>query len=198
MLAGCAGRPDHGRFSRWGLKRRCIPPEPRLFEALCVALPSKYNRYSSLARLVRRAPRRSRRSRDFLHRLIRARCLSEVAARLPISARPTTGHTSDRIRSRHTRSERSCDVRQGARRRRHSPQRVSMRTSGPLAASSPRNPIRAPSLGNADLHRSAPRPKAANASALARISPAGIRSALSVVPCGSERCAARPARPARG
>ena len=56
--------------SHAAFERRCIPPEPRLCEALCVALPSKYTRYSSLARLVRRAPRHSRRSRDFLHRLL--------------------------------------------------------------------------------------------------------------------------------
>ena len=56
--------------SHAAFERRCIPPEPRLCEALCVALPSKYTRYSSLARLVRRAPRHSRRSRDFPHRLL--------------------------------------------------------------------------------------------------------------------------------
>ena len=38
-------------------ERRCIPPEPRRFAALCVAFRSKYTRYSSLTRLVSRAPR---------------------------------------------------------------------------------------------------------------------------------------------
>ena len=49
---------------------RCIPPEPRRFAALCVAFRSKYTRYSSLTRLVSRAPRPSRRSRGFHHRLL--------------------------------------------------------------------------------------------------------------------------------
>ena len=53
-------------------ERRCIPAEPRRFAALCVALRSKYTRYSSLARLVSRAPHRSRRSREFHHRLLAA------------------------------------------------------------------------------------------------------------------------------
>ena len=66
--AGCVGGHAHGRFSRWGLERRCIPAEPRRFAVLCVAFRSKYTRYSSLTRLVSRAPRRSRRSREFHHR----------------------------------------------------------------------------------------------------------------------------------
>ncbi len=70
------------QFSRWGLERRCIPPEPRRFAALCVAFRSEYTRASSpgggssLTRLVSRAPRRSRRSPGFHHRL-----LSRVAPR---------------------------------------------------------------------------------------------------------------------
>ena len=51
-------------------KRRSIPPEPRRFAALCVAFRSKYTRYSSLTRLVSRAPHRSRRSPGFHHRLL--------------------------------------------------------------------------------------------------------------------------------
>ena len=49
---------------------RCIPAEPPRFAGLCVALRSKYTRYSSLARLVSRAPHPSRRSRGFHHRLL--------------------------------------------------------------------------------------------------------------------------------
>ena len=52
--------------------RRSIPPEPRRFAALCVAFRSKYTRYSSLTRLVSRAPHRARRSREFHHRLLTA------------------------------------------------------------------------------------------------------------------------------
>ena len=48
---------------------RCIPSEPRLCEALIVAFRSEYTRYSSLTRLVSRAPHPSRRSRGFHHRL---------------------------------------------------------------------------------------------------------------------------------
>ena len=65
VLTACG--KSHAAF-----ERRCIPPEPRLFEALCVAFRSKYTRYSSLTRLVSRAPRRSRCSRHFLHRLLNA------------------------------------------------------------------------------------------------------------------------------
>ena len=53
-------------------ERRSIPPEPRRFAALCVAFRSKYTRYSSLTRLVSRAPPRSRRSPGFHHRLLAA------------------------------------------------------------------------------------------------------------------------------
>ena len=49
---------------------RCIPAEPPRFAGLCVAFRSKYTRYSSLTRLVSRAPRPSRRSRGFHHRLL--------------------------------------------------------------------------------------------------------------------------------
>ena len=50
--------------------RRYIPAEPRRFAPLIVAFRSKYTRYSSLTRLVSRAPHRSRRSRGFHHRLL--------------------------------------------------------------------------------------------------------------------------------
>ena len=71
------GETQAAQFSRWGLERRCIPPEPPphrenwRFAALCVAFRSKYTRYSSLTRLVSRAPPRSRRSPGFHHRLVR-------------------------------------------------------------------------------------------------------------------------------
>ena len=45
---------------------------PRRFAPLIVAFQSEYTRYSSLARLVSRAPRRPRRSRGFHHRLFTA------------------------------------------------------------------------------------------------------------------------------
>ncbi len=45
---------------------------PRRFAPLIVAFRSKYARYSSLTRLVSRAPRRPRRSRGFHHRLFTA------------------------------------------------------------------------------------------------------------------------------
>ena len=51
-------------------ERRCIPAEPLRFAPFCVAFRSKYTRYSSLTRLVSRAPRRSRRSPGFHHRLL--------------------------------------------------------------------------------------------------------------------------------
>ena len=50
---------------------RSIPPEPRRLAALIVAFRPKYTRYSSLTRLVGRAPHRPRRSREFHHRLSR-------------------------------------------------------------------------------------------------------------------------------
>ena len=50
--------------------RRSIPAEPLRFAAFCVAFRSKYTRYSSLTRLVSRAPHRSRRSPGFHHRLL--------------------------------------------------------------------------------------------------------------------------------
>ena len=52
--------------------RRSIPAEPLRFAAFCVAFRSKYTRYSSLTRLVSRAPHRPRRSRGFHHRLLTA------------------------------------------------------------------------------------------------------------------------------
>ena len=51
--------------------RRSIPAEPLRFAPFCVAFRSKYTRYSSLTRLVSRAPHRPRRSRGFHHRLLR-------------------------------------------------------------------------------------------------------------------------------
>ena len=45
---------------------------PRRFAPLIVAFRSKYTRYSSLTRLVSRAPRRPRRSHGFHHRLFTA------------------------------------------------------------------------------------------------------------------------------
>ena len=72
VLTACG--KSHAAF-----ERRCIPAEPRLYEALCVAFRSKYTRYSSLTRLVSRAPRRSRCSRHFLHRLLIRRLLQEAS-----------------------------------------------------------------------------------------------------------------------
>ena len=63
QLAACG--ETHAAF-----ERRCIPPEPRRHAALGVAFRSKYTRYSSLTRLVSRAPPRSRRSPGFHHRLL--------------------------------------------------------------------------------------------------------------------------------
>ena len=68
-----AGGKTHAAFDG-----RCIPPEPPRFAGLCVALRSKYTRYSSLARLVSRAPRPSRRSRGFHHRLLSIRSVLAV------------------------------------------------------------------------------------------------------------------------
>ena len=56
--------------TRAAFERRCIPAEPRRFAALCVAFRSKYTWYSSLTRLVSRAPRHSRRSPRFHHKLL--------------------------------------------------------------------------------------------------------------------------------
>ena len=62
-LAACG--KTHAAFGR-----RCIPPEPLRFAPFFVAFRSKYTRYSSLTRLVGRAPHRPRRSREFHHRLL--------------------------------------------------------------------------------------------------------------------------------
>ena len=72
----------HGNFSgEWltacgqshaAFGQRCIPAEPRRLASLIVAFRSQYTRYSSLTRLVSRAPRRPRRSRHFIHRLLTA------------------------------------------------------------------------------------------------------------------------------
>ena len=62
-LAACG--KTHAAFDR-----RSIPAEPLRFAAFCVAFRSKYTRYSSLTRLVSRAPHRPRRSRGFHHRLL--------------------------------------------------------------------------------------------------------------------------------
>ena len=68
LLTAC-GKTHAAQFSRWGLGRRCIPPEPLRFApppgelAFFVAFRSKYTRASSpgggssLTRLVGRAPR---------------------------------------------------------------------------------------------------------------------------------------------
>ena len=64
--------------------RRCIPAEPRRFAALSVAFRSKYTRYSSLTRLVSRAPHRSRCSRHFAHRLLTRGGLILLLAGLPV------------------------------------------------------------------------------------------------------------------
>ena len=58
-----AGSETHAAFGR-----RSIPPEPRRCAPLIVALRSEYTRYSSLTRLVSRAPRRPRRSPPAVHR----------------------------------------------------------------------------------------------------------------------------------
>ena len=58
---------------------RSIPAEPRRFAPLIVAFRSKYTRYSSLTRLVSRAPRPSRRSREFHHRLLTDWALTDWA-----------------------------------------------------------------------------------------------------------------------
>ena len=83
-LTAC-GETQAAQFSRWGLERLCIPAEPPphrenwRYAALGVAFRSKYTRASSpgggssLTRLVSRAPRRSRRSPGFHHRLSKGR-----------------------------------------------------------------------------------------------------------------------------
>ena len=74
-LTAC-GETQAAQFSRWGLARRPIPAEPLRFApppgelAFCVAFRSQYTRYSSLTRLVSRAPLRARRSPGFHHRLL--------------------------------------------------------------------------------------------------------------------------------
>ena len=72
LLTACG--KTHAAFDR-----RCIPAEPLRFAPFFVAFRSKYTRYSSLTRLVSRAPRRSRRSREFHHRLLTA-CVKTHAA----------------------------------------------------------------------------------------------------------------------
>ena len=62
---------------------RSIPAEPRRFAALIVAFRPKYTRYSGLTRLVSRAPRPSRRSRGFHHRLLAVRGKTHAAVRGP-------------------------------------------------------------------------------------------------------------------
>ena len=61
-------RPHREDWPTSALTRVPPPAEARRFAALCVAFRSKYTRYSSLTRLVSRAPPRSRRSRGFHHR----------------------------------------------------------------------------------------------------------------------------------
>ena len=65
---------------------RSIPAEPRRFAPLIVAFRSKYTRYSSLTRLVSRAPRPSRRSREFHHRLLTDWALTDWALDRPALA----------------------------------------------------------------------------------------------------------------
>ena len=55
-LTAC-GETQAAQFSRWGLARRSISAEPRRSAPLIVAFRSEYTRYSSLTRLVSRAPR---------------------------------------------------------------------------------------------------------------------------------------------
>jgi len=62
---------------------RSIPAEPRRFPALIVAFRPKYTRYSDLTRLVSRAPRPSRRSRGFHHRLLAVCGKTHAAVRGP-------------------------------------------------------------------------------------------------------------------
>ncbi len=67
--------PAPGGETHAAFARRCIPAEPLRFASFCVAFRSKYTRYSSLTRLVSRAPRphrenwRARRSLGFRYRL---------------------------------------------------------------------------------------------------------------------------------
>ena len=87
--AGCRTRLTACGETQAAFERRCIPPEPRRFAALCVAFRSKYTRYSSLTRLVSRAPPRSRRSPGFHHRLLTACGKSQAAfGRRSIPAEP--------------------------------------------------------------------------------------------------------------
>ena len=87
---------------RSGNERRSIPPEPRRCAALCVAFRSKYTRASSpgggssLTRLVSRAPRRSRRSRGFHHKLL---TLHSFRPGFPVSPRLRTIRTMPTIRT---------------------------------------------------------------------------------------------------
>ena len=64
-LAACG--QGHAAFGE-----RCIPAEPLHCVPLIVAFRSKYTRYSSLTRLVSRAPHSPRRSRHLAHRLLAA------------------------------------------------------------------------------------------------------------------------------
>ena len=75
--------------------RRSIPAEPRRFAPLIVAFRSKYTRYSSLTRLVSRAPHRPRRSPWFHHRLLpRTSCSSRPRGMRPIPRGISTGWRS--------------------------------------------------------------------------------------------------------
>ena len=114
LLTACG--KTHAAFDR-----RCIPAEPLRFAPFCVAFRSKYTRYSSLTRLVSRAPRPSRRSPGFHHRLlsgsppprvgsagarrpgapsgrVRCRCTRQVAHdRLKDAAVPVVVHLDHRV-----------------------------------------------------------------------------------------------------
>ena len=91
--AQTAGDETHAAFGQ-----RSIPSEPRRFAPLIVAFRSEYTRYSSLTRLVSRAPPRPRRSRGFHHRLFTAplrgalRCASvEIHPGIPPSRALSAG-----------------------------------------------------------------------------------------------------------
>ena len=96
---GCltAGGKTHAAFDG-----RCIPAEPPRFAGLGVALRSKYTRYSSLARLVSRAPRPSRRSRGLHHRLFTGILVAAVAAAGPSAASAQSEAVLIRARTIHT------------------------------------------------------------------------------------------------
>ena len=70
------GQSHAAQFSRWGLKRRCIPAKQPVMKP---TRPGSPGGGSSLTRLVSRAPRRSRRSPGFHHRLLALAALTAAA-----------------------------------------------------------------------------------------------------------------------